>query len=49
MRMVESNSKSSTGILTDLTSEAAMKVLHVDDDLSFLKVAGQCLKMQGNV
>jgi PAS domain S-box-containing protein len=45
--MVESISKSSTGILTDLTSKAAMKVLHVDDDLNFLKVAGQCLKMQG--
>ena len=45
--MVESISKSSTGVLADLTSKAAMKVLHVDDDLNFLKVAGQCLKMQG--
>jgi PAS domain S-box-containing protein len=45
--MVESISKSSTGVLADLTSEAALKVLHVDDDLNDLKVAEQCLKMQG--
>jgi DNA-binding NarL/FixJ family response regulator len=47
MLMVESISKSSTGVLADLTSEAAMKVLHVDGDLNHLKVAEQCLKMQG--
>ncbi|MCJ7431689.1 PAS domain S-box protein [Candidatus Bathyarchaeota archaeon] len=45
--MVESISKSSTGVLADLTSKAAMKVLHVDDDLNYLKIAEQCLKMQG--
>ncbi|HVO85832.1 MAG TPA: hypothetical protein VMT06_01775, partial [Candidatus Eisenbacteria bacterium] len=45
--MVESISKSSTGIHVDLTSKAPMKVLHVDDDLNYLKVAEQCLEMQG--
>jgi PAS domain S-box-containing protein len=47
MLMVESISKSSTGVLADLTSKVAMKVLHVDDDLNYLKVAKQCLEMQG--
>jgi PAS domain S-box-containing protein len=47
MLMVDSISKSSTGVLADLTSEAAMKVLLVDGDLNHLKVAEQCLKMQG--
>jgi PAS domain S-box-containing protein len=45
--MTKSISKSSTGVLADLTSEAVMKVLHVDDDLNFLKVAKQCLEMHG--
>jgi PAS domain S-box-containing protein len=47
MLMVESISKSSTGVLAGLTSKAAMKVLHVDDDVNYLKIAEQCLKMQG--
>jgi len=47
MLMVESISKFSTGVLVDLTSKVAMKVLHVDDDLDCLKVAEQCLEMQG--
>jgi PAS domain S-box-containing protein len=45
--MTESLSESSATILSGLNKERSIKVLHVDDDLSFLKVAKQCLEMQG--
>jgi len=45
--MTESVPKSSTAILSDLTMTRPTKVLHVDDDSDYLKVAEQCLKRQG--
>ena len=45
--MTESVPKSSTAILSDLIMTRPTKVLHVDDDPDFLKVAEQCLKRQG--
>jgi DNA-binding NtrC family response regulator len=45
--MTESVPKSSTAILSDLIMTRPTKVLHVDDDPDYLKVAEQCLKRQG--
>jgi len=39
--------ESSTGVFIDLTEKEPLQVLHVDDDPSFLKVAKQCLEIQG--
>jgi PAS domain S-box-containing protein len=47
--MVESVSESSVRCVTDLTLKKSIKVLLVDDDLSFLKAAKQCLETQGEV
>ncbi len=47
--MVESTVKPSTEVVVSLTEKVPMQVLHVDDDASFLKVAKQCLKMQGRL
>jgi len=43
--MVESI-QSSDRIVSSAVLERPIRVLHVDDDLSFLKVAKQCLEMQ---
>jgi PAS domain S-box-containing protein len=43
--MVECISKSSAGILSDLTSKTAIKVLLVDDDEDCLRITKRCLEM----
>jgi ActR/RegA family two-component response regulator len=40
-------SESSTAILSSLDEKKPIEVLHVDDDTCFLKVAKQCLEIQG--
>lgn len=45
--MAESVSESSAAILSHLVMREPIKVLQVDDDPSFLKIAKQCLEMQG--
>jgi PAS domain S-box-containing protein len=45
--MAESDVEVSTGVVVDLTEKTPIRVLHVDDDAVFLKVAKQCLEMQG--
>ncbi len=45
--MTKSITESSAAILSRLNEEKPVKVLHVDDDLGFLKVAKQCLEIQG--
>lgn len=47
--MTESVSESSAPILSNSTMKKSIKILHVDDDPSFLKVAKQCLEMQGEI
>jgi PAS domain S-box-containing protein len=47
--MTESVSESSATILSNSTMKKSIKILHVDDDPSFLKVAKQCLEMQGEI
>lgn len=46
--MDESVVESSFEVVVGLTQKGPIRVLHVDDDPGFLKVAKQCLKMQGN-
>ena len=45
--MAESDVEVSTGVVVDLTEKTPIRVLHVDDEAVFLKVAKQCLEMQG--
>lgn len=45
--MTESVSESSATIPSSLIVKKSIKILHVDDDPSFLKVAKQCLDTQG--
>lgn len=45
--MDESTVESSIEAVVGLTEKVPLRVLHVDDDSEFLKVAQQCLKMQG--
>jgi len=45
--MVESVAQSRTEIVINSTEKSMIRVLHVDDELGFLKVAKQCLEMQG--
>ena len=45
--MVESVVRSPAEIVVCSAEKAKLRVLHVDDDSTFLKVAEQCLKMQG--
>ena len=45
--MGESIVESSTETVLDVAKAEAIKVLHVDDDQGFLKVAKQCLETQG--
>ena len=47
--MAESIVESSTETILNVAKTGRIKVLHVDDDLVFLKVAKQCLEMQGKV
>jgi len=47
--MAVSNVESLTERVSYVTKTERVKVLHVDDDLAFLKVAKQCLEMQGKV
>jgi PAS domain S-box-containing protein len=46
--MAESTVESAAGVFVDLTEKMPIWVLHVDDDPDFLKVAKQCLEMQGS-
>jgi PAS domain S-box-containing protein len=46
-KMTEPASESSAPVPSDFAVKHATKILHVDDDLSFLKVAKQCLEIQG--
>jgi len=45
--MAESDVEVSTGVVVDLSEKTPIQVLHVDDEAVFLKVAKQCLEMQG--
>jgi PAS domain S-box-containing protein len=45
--MVESVVQSHAKIVVDSTEKSKIRVLHVDDELGLLKVAKQCLEMQG--
>jgi PAS domain S-box-containing protein len=45
--MTESAVKSSIEVVADLTEKTLIHALHVDDDAGFLKVARQCLEMEG--
>ena len=45
--MARSTVETSTEPVVDLTEKKPIPVLHVDDDSVFLKVAKQCLEMQG--
>jgi PAS domain S-box-containing protein len=47
--MTESTVESSNGASIKLTKEHPIRVLHVDDDPGFLKIAKECLEMQGNL
>jgi CheY-like chemotaxis protein len=47
--MTESFSESSTAILSDSAVKKLIRVLHVDDDTSFLRVAKQIMEMQGTL
>ena len=47
--MNESTVESSTGVSVRLTEKRPIRVLHVDNDMGFLKVAKQCLEMQGRL
>jgi DNA-binding response OmpR family regulator len=44
--MPKSVSKSSTAILSDSNAKKTIKVLHVDDDVDFLRVVKQILELQ---
>jgi len=45
--MAESSVELSTEVVLDLAEKPLIRVLHVDDEAGFLKVARQCLEMQG--
>jgi PAS domain S-box-containing protein len=45
--MAESSVELSTEVVLDLAEKPLIRVLHVDDEAGFLKVAKQCLEMQG--
>ena len=44
--MAESDVEVPTGVVVDLSGKTTIRVLHVDDEAGFLKVAKQCLEMQ---
>jgi len=46
--MSKSAVDSLTEVVVDLTEKTLIKVLHVDDEISFLKVSKQCLEMEGH-
>lgn len=45
--MTESSIESPVEVIVDSTEEVSVRVLHVDDEVGFLKVAKQCLEMHG--
>ena len=45
--MTESFDESSTKTVSNVAKTEKIRVLHVDDDLAFLKIAKQCLELQG--
>ena len=47
--MAEQEVEFSGGAVVDLSCTTLIRVLHVDDDAGFLKVAKQCLEMQGEI
>ena len=47
--MKESTVESSTEAVLNVAGTERLRVLHVDDDQAFLKVAKQCLEMQGEI
>jgi DNA-binding NtrC family response regulator len=46
--MIEPAIESSVEVIVDLSKKGPIRVLHVDDEPSLLKIAKQCLKMQGS-
>jgi len=46
--MEKSAADSSIEAVTNLTEKGLIRVLHVDDEAGFLKVAKQCLELQGS-
>ncbi|MCK5631747.1 response regulator, partial [Candidatus Bathyarchaeota archaeon] len=46
--MSKSNVEYATEFLLDLSEKTPVRVLHVDDEFSLLKVAKQCLEIEGN-
>jgi DNA-binding response OmpR family regulator len=46
--MVECSAKSSVKVVVDLDKRKSIRVLHVDDEPGLLKIAKQCLEMQGS-
>jgi PAS domain S-box-containing protein len=46
--MTESDVEAPTEVVADLAEKTPIRVLHVDDEAGFLKVAKQCLEMQGS-
>ena len=47
--MTESTVESSAEAILDVAKTGRIRVLHVDDDLTFLSIAKQCLEMQGEI
>jgi PAS domain S-box-containing protein len=47
--MTESVVESSTKTVSNVAKTEKIRVLHVDDDLAFLKIAKQCLELQGEI
>ena len=45
--MARSIAKSSTCVFLDSTAKELIQILHVDDEINLLKVAKQCLEMEG--
>jgi PAS domain S-box-containing protein len=46
--MIEPAIESSVEVIVDLSKKGPIRVLHVDDEPSLLKIAKQCLEMQGS-
>lgn len=46
--MIEYPTESSAEVIVELDEKKLIKVLHVDDEPSLLKIAKQCLEMQGS-
>src|SRR5271157_797873 len=47
--MAEPITKSSTETVSNMAKTEKIRVLYVDDDLAFLKIAKKCLELQGEI